>query len=366
MSTNQPDACIQMWVGSPRLRDEVLSVAAAADRPLLDCAAVEAPIGGVRRAWERSPMVVVDGDGARAGVVAGMPRRRWVVLVTSGPPDREDWRIAVAIGAERVVPLPDEAAQLVELLGARRDSPGPGRGTVIGVLGGRGGAGASTLAAALALTAARESAEVLLVDLDPWGGGIDILLGIEGEPGLRWSEMTLEGGRVSGAALRAALPAIAGVTVLSGSRSTADPSPEAVRSVIESFCGSGGLVVCDVARQGSPASVAALEAADLAVLVVPAEVRACSAAARVDDWARGHCSNRGVVVRGPAPGGLVAADVAESVGIPLLTAMRPEPGLAERLERSGLSLGRRSPLVDAAQAVLAHGVTRSPRGRIAA
>ncbi|MDG3009383.1 AAA family ATPase [Rhodococcus sp. D2-41] len=354
-----------MWVAGARLRDEVLSIAAAADRPLVDCAA-EAPVGGARRGWERAPIVVVDRDGARAGVEAAMPRRRWVVLVTAGPADPDDWRIAVEIGAEHVVPLPDEAARLVELLGARGDSPGAGRGAAIGVLGGRGGAGASTFAAALALTAARGSGDVLLVDLDPWGGGIDVLLGIEAAPGLRWSETTLEGGRVSSSALRAALPSTAGVTVLSGSRNAAEPPVEAVRSVIESFCSSGGLVICDVGRQRSDTAVAALEAADLLALVVPAEVRACGAAARMDDWARRHCAHRGVVVRGPAPGGLVAADVAESMGLPLLSAMRPEPGLAERLERSGLALGRRSPLADAAQAVLARVAARPARGRVAA
>jgi hypothetical protein len=63
--------------------------------------------------------------------------------------------------------------------------------------------------------------------------------------------------------------------------------------------------------------------------------------------------NGGLVVRGPAPGGLRAAEVAASVGLPLLAAMRPQPGVAEALERGGLRIARRTPLATAACRVLA-------------
>ena len=63
--------------------------------------------------------------------------------------------------------------------------------------------------------------------------------------------------------------------------------------------------------------------------------------------------NAGVVVRGPAPGGLRSSDVAEIVGLPLLAAMRPQPDVAVVLERGGLRLRRRSPLAAAARRVLA-------------
>jgi hypothetical protein len=39
------------------------------------------------------------------------------------------------------------------------------------------------------------------------------------------------------------------------------------------------------------------------------------------------------VVRGPAPGGLRAKDVAQAIGIPLAGSLRPEPRLAAGLER---------------------------------
>ena len=60
-----------------------------------------------------------------------------------------------------------------------------------------------------------------------------------------------------------------------------------------------------------------------------------------------------LVVRGPAPGGIAAADVARALGLPLLAAMRPEPRLDRRLERGELPGRPRGPLAGAARAVLA-------------
>jgi hypothetical protein len=63
--------------------------------------------------------------------------------------------------------------------------------------------------------------------------------------------------------------------------------------------------------------------------------------------------NLGLVVRGPSPGGLRAAEVADITGLPLLASMRAEPQLAEQLERGGLRLRRRSAHAAAARRVLA-------------
>jgi hypothetical protein len=63
--------------------------------------------------------------------------------------------------------------------------------------------------------------------------------------------------------------------------------------------------------------------------------------------------NVGLVVRGPSPGGLRPADVAQLVGLPPLAAMRAQPAVATMLERGGLTLRRRSPLASAARRVLA-------------
>ena len=62
--------------------------------------------------------------------------------------------------------------------------------------------------------------------------------------------------------------------------------------------------------------------ADRGYLVVPAELRACAAAARVAAVAGPHCPSLAAVVRGPAPGGLRTKDVAQAIGIPLAGSLR--------------------------------------------
>ena len=151
------------------------------------------------------------------------------------------------------------------------------RGWLVAVGGSCGGAGASTVATALALAAAPG---VLLVDADPWGGGLDLLLGAERADGLRWPDLTGLRGRVAGDALLAALPEVrrrarAGL-VAGGARSGARrgagggrrgrPVGRAARS--SSIC----------ARAGPPDAAAVLADADLAVLVVPGRLRAATAA----------------------------------------------------------------------------------------
>jgi hypothetical protein len=112
----------------------------------------------------------------------------------------------------------------------------------------------------------------------------------------------------------------------------------------------GETVVCDVPRYPTETAVAALDGADLTVLVVPAEVR--SAAARVAAVLRRRGTPLYMVVRGPAPGGLSPHDVAAAVGLPLLHAMRSQPGLARALERGILPGRARGPLAAGARAVL--------------
>jgi hypothetical protein len=82
-------------------------------------------------------------------------------------------------------------------------------------------------------------------------------------------------------------------------------------------------------------------------------VRACAATATLVPVLAVINPNIGLVVRGPAPGGLRADEVAMIAGVPLLASMKPQPRLAEQLEHGGLRLGRRSALTGAARGVLA-------------
>ncbi|MDQ4103700.1 MAG: septum formation initiator, partial [Actinomycetota bacterium] len=59
-----------------------------------------------------------------------------------------------------------------------------------------------------------------------------------------------------------------------------------------------------------------------------------------------------LVVRGPAPGGITPSDVSRALGLPLLAAMRPQPGLAGALDRGAVPGRSRGPLATAARRVL--------------
>ncbi|WP_067703882.1 septum site-determining protein Ssd [Nocardia jejuensis] len=336
-------------VSDSRLREEVRRIAAAADRRLDERVA---PLG--RHPWLAASVVVLDAESARCCASAGHPRRDGILLVTDGKPGLLDWQCATEIGAEQVVSLPTAADTLIMAF-ATHDRRGQEHGAVIAVAGAVGGAGASTMAAAIALTAASRSRDrTLLVDAAPYGGGLDLLLGAESTPGLRWPDLTIEDGRVAAPALHDALPSVAGVGLLScGRRCTAtELAPSAVRSIVEAGRSAGDLVVCDLSTERSPHADLILESADLAVLVVPARLRAAAAAESVAAHLTARNPNVQLIVRGPSPGGLRGADLATAVGLPLLAAMTSQPYLAERLERGGLTIRRRSPLHAAATAVL--------------
>ena len=329
------------------------------DRQLAESAERSAAAAGLRilrsdvphrKTWLSAAAVVLDRDSARDCVRAGMPRRDGVVLVDSGEPDRETWSVAVAVGAQHLCLLPAQEANLVRILSDVADLGGgrSPRGSVIAVTAGRGGAGASVFAAALAQAAG----EALLVDLDTCSGGIDLLMGAESAPGLRWPDLRLQGGRLHWAAVREVLPRRGGVTLLSSAREYCDISSEAATAVVDAARRSGTTVICDVPRQPAPMGGQVLEAADLVVIVAPCDVRSIAATAASASVLRTVNPHLGLVVRGPAPGGLSADEAVDVSGVPLLAAMRPEPMLDRRLEQGGLRLGRRSPLAAAARAVL--------------
>ncbi|MEN3307231.1 MAG: hypothetical protein V7603_3433 [Micromonosporaceae bacterium] len=320
----------------PDLLDELLRIAADAG-VLVDVA----PDPAAARRWDpRAPLVLVGIDKAPGCLRAGLPRRPGVVLVgrheADGPPD---WTLADELGAEHVAALPAAEAWLSRRLAAL-DRAATGGGQVVAVLGGRGGAGATVLAASLAVTAARQGMRTLLVDADPLGGGVDLVLGWESLDGLRWPALAQTSGRVSPPALVEVLPRRGDLVVLSWDRGeVVPPAAEAMASALDAGRRGRDVVIVDLPRRLDDASMLALAAAQRGYLLVPAELRACAAAARVAAVAKEHCPSLSVVVRGPAPGGLTAAEVAASLKLPLAGQVRAEPGLSRALERGAAPAG---------------------------
>jgi secretion/DNA translocation related CpaE-like protein len=296
--------------------------------------------------------------GTGAGGATGLPRRGGVVLVARSESGGEVWRSAVELGAEHVAVLPAARPWLVERLADAASGRTPDAPTV-GIVGGRGGAGASVLAAALARAAVARGQQTLLLDADPVGGGLDLVVGCEEVAGLRWPDLAAARGRLAGTMLRSALPDVDGLAVLSWDRGDAAPlSPPALVAVLDAARRSFELVVVDLPRHVDDVSRSALERCDQLLVVVPAEVRAAAAAARLLALVGPLVADIRLVVRGPAPTGLPAEAVAQALGLPLAGELRPEPGLDAALDRGAApATSARSPLAALSRRLL----TQLPR-----
>jgi secretion/DNA translocation related CpaE-like protein len=335
------------------LLDDLLRLLAAAG------AEPEVATGGpaLRRAHREAPLVLLGADVLASAPVRGLPRRPGVVVVAAQEPPAPVWAAAVEQGAERVAVLPADEGWLVSRVASALRRP-VDRGRLVVVGGSCGGAGVSTLAAALALTAAPGSDGALLVDTDGWGGGLDLLLGAERDEGLRWPDLAGLRGRVAGDALMAALPEVGGVSVLATSRSAPGEVPaEALTAVVEAARAGGWPVVVDLPRTAGPEVAAAVLAeADLAVLVVPARLRAASAARLLveppGDGRSAPWSPAQLVVR-EVPSGLSADEVADVVGRPVLGELGTDRSAVSRGEQGRPpQVGARSPLGAVARRLL--------------
>ncbi|MEP6462917.1 MAG: septum site-determining protein Ssd [Frankiaceae bacterium] len=332
------------------LLDDVVRIAATVGmeldvRPDLSSAAV---------LWASATMILLGDDAAVGMSGVAMSRRSDVILLGTDSDDADVWERAVWIGAQHVSFLPDAEDSLAERFADLVEGR-PESAPLIGVVGGRGGAGATTLAVGLAITASRLGRRVVLVDADPLGGGIDLVVGGEGVSGLRWPDLAGTRGRVSSRALLEALPTTGNLTVLSWDRGGAPVLPAAAMEALLPAAQRGSdLVVADLPRRLDDAAASAVSRAATVLLVVPAEVRAAAAAVRVAATVSSYCEDVQVVVRGPAPGRLDAAVIAESVALPLAGFLRPEPGLAAALERGDAPAGRgRGPLAAFCETFLA-------------
>lgn len=207
------------------------------------------------------------------------------------------------------------------------------RARVIGVMGARGGVGATSLAAVLARVGAARYSRTALVDLSA-GAGVDLVLGIEQEPGVRWAD--LDAGGYDPQELVSALPTWRGVRVLSADWRAGANQPTA-EAVLDAVVKDVELVVLDIPRQHQWELWA--QVCDTVVLLAGCDLMSC-AGLRAAGRVLGSQPIR-LVVRGPAPGGLTAREVAHSAGLPLTVQMRAERSLSAALER-GVSPGDRS------------------------
>lgn len=221
---------------------------------------------------------------------------------------------------------------------------------MLGVLGGCGGVGASALATACAVRAAAAGRDVVLVDGNPWGGGLDVMAGLDAEPGLRWVDLGGVLGDVDPARLLEALPVSkARVRCLSWGANppgSGSLNPEPVLSALRRAV---GLVVLDLPRPAlGMAHQQWWEACHELVLVVEASVVGIGAATVI---APGVRQLTGAVLRSPSV--LKDAELHTAVGAGVLARLRDDSSVRRCLERGDPVGAQPGALSDAADEVLA-------------
>ncbi|PYG01135.1 helicase/secretion neighborhood CpaE-like protein [Georgenia satyanarayanai] len=270
-----------------------------------------------------------------------------VLLDDRGDAAGPAWRGTAAAG--EVLELGDGGLHLPAdaevVLDALSRAAAPRRARVVGVVGAVGGVGTSALGAVLARLAVDAGRTTALVDLDPAGGGLEVLLGVEHDPGPRWCDVLAERGGFPPDRLMAALPQWLGVRVLSSDvrGGVAGGHPVALDAV-GALTRAADAVLLDLPRAvlAPGADREWLALCDETVLLTACDTRAAAAAAA----AVGVLGEVRLVVRGPAAGTLLPEDVADVCGRPLAAVLRPERAFTAGVER-GLSPGdqRRGPLL---------------------
>jgi secretion/DNA translocation related CpaE-like protein len=183
----------------------------------------------------------------------------------------------------------------------------------------------------VALAGAARSQRVLLVDADPFGGGLDVLLGIEDAAGIRWPDLAGSRGRLSAQSLVQALPHASGVSVLAGEIESHALLPETVSAVLDAGERGFDLVVVDLPREFTPATETVLARADRTLLVVAPRVRATAAAARLIDALRTRTSSLALVLRDDRRA-LSEESVLAALPVELAGRLPHHPGLAGRAD----------------------------------
>lgn len=342
------DASVVVATADPDLLDGILSITAAVGvDPLL-----AGDAGALRPVWTAAGVVLIGADEAARVAALGLPRRPGVFLVGTELDGNELLAWSMPLGAA-VMTLPASAGRLSTVIGELA-RPQPGDGRLICVVGGSGGAGASTCASALALAAARSCGPTMLVDADPGGGGVDLMLGAESLPGWRWPR--LAGARGHLGDLSGQLPHSDGVDVLAMSRDEAGAgwrlAAEPLGAVLRSATRTHRLTVVDLPRSLSNASREAISQAHLVLLVVAGHVRGAAAARAMLSGLADLSADVAIIVRQVRPRLHDAESLAATLGLDLLGSIEHDLGLVSAAERgeppASASLG------EVCRAILSH------------
>lgn len=368
-----------MAVSNAALKDEIALIVAAAGHQLVH----QDPMEPTLALWRRAPAIFLDSATANLMAPAALraldepdtpdapdeldepgaeapvnPLAHTTALIFLVRPDTEEPDTAAEelLDPDYSVALPAHNIEVIEALGrpehtaSRSDSPRvsapigageePHGGFALACLPAVGGAGASVLAASLALVWAHRR-PVALIDADATGGGVDLVLGMEHQDGLRWQEFSSGQGAVDGHALFEALPAHPHTPALRlltcprerGSAPVIDA--EQVVAVAASLIHAGYAVIIDLPRQEALVRQVAAFVDQLA-LVVPAGVRAIAAASSWEGLWQEVGITPELVVRQQRHRDIATADVEYALGIPISGEIAYLKNLPRHLDLGGV------------------------------
>ena len=323
---SRSDPTIVVSTSDPDLLDHALSVVAAAGVE----AEVTSDLGSLRSVWSSASMLLIGADQAAGAAGLQLGRRAEVYVLAEGAAAPEAYSSSLPLGAAVVV-VPDNARWLSAAIAELVRRPA-GSGRMICVTGGSGGVGASTLAAALAVVAARQGERSVLIDTDRRGGGIDLLVGAERVDGWRWPRLSRARGHLG--ELGEQLPCIDGVDVLSMDRGEdAELGAEQLQAVLESVRRSHGATVVDVSRDLGIDLIEAISARAAWLLIARDDIRGVAAGRERARWLRDAGVCPGLVVRRGRAGMLDPHGVADGLGLELVGTLSDEPSLVLAAER---------------------------------
>lgn len=227
--------------------------------------------------------------------------------------------------------------------------------SIIAVVGGSGGVGASVLTAAIAVRAAQAGLRPVCVDGDRFGGGLDVTLGVEQERGVRWPDLAGARGRIDGPELLRRLPSVDGVQVLSFDRARDVPLvAQVVTEVLRALSVAADLVVVDLPDPDHEMFAALAPLVGAMVLLAGSGIRDLAGASAKAEHLIGACPDVWLVLRTSGRGSHFAETVAGALDLPLLALVREEASLAaDVLHAIPPASSGRGALAGAADTVLA-------------
>ena len=361
-------APVVVAVGDALLHPEAMHLAAVTGRPVIDVRESAETARHIARAFavliDDTFLAALTPPGeAAAAAHPGMFR----IGANTGVEGVEQLNAESAFVRESFM-LPAEAASLLKALGelalrtprSAGSSTVAGAGVVLTFIGAAGGAGTSTLAAAVARTLAGKVAsgsgdgvDPVLVDGQRYSGGLDLLLGVEESVGARWDDIQIGDGNVDRGTFVRALPHTTdGIAVLTHSRSTLPAQIEDAGHEVAALeravavLGTGGVTVVDTSPGGQ------MMRSDHTFIVTPAEVRAAASAALIAAQCRANSVPASVVLRHRAWSGISADDMAHVTKAEVIAEIPTLRSLTKDTELSGLPGRLPKGLAAAAEAII--------------